>query len=110
MIMLIHLLKLVSFIRIVDLGSFSKAADSLGLSAPAVSKQIRELERFLQVQLLRRSTRSFTLTQAGQSAYGYFSNMIQSLDQFCEHIPSLSNNPYLKKKVHPILDIKKDDY
>ena len=106
--MLINLLKLVSFIRIVDLGSFSKAADSLGLSAPAVSKQMRELERFLKVQLLRRSTRSFTLTQAGHQAYAYFSSMLENLDQFCEQIPSLSDNPYQKKVEHPIMGVKKD--
>ena len=108
--MLIHLLKLVSFIRIVDLGSFSKAADSLGLSAPAVSKQIRELEKFLQVQLLRRSTRSFNLTHAGEHAYNYFSKMITGLDSICEQIPSLSNNPYLKRTEHPILAAKKDEF
>jgi DNA-binding transcriptional LysR family regulator len=107
--MLINILKLVSFIRIVDLGSFSKAAESLGLSAPAVSKQIRDLESFLSVQLLRRSTRSFTLTKAGQQAYGYFSTMMHSFDDFCQQIPSLSNNPYQKNKHNPILGVRKEE-
>jgi DNA-binding transcriptional LysR family regulator len=46
--------------------NFSETARRLHLSQPAVSQQIRSLERYLGVQLFRRSGRSVTLTDAGQ--------------------------------------------
>lgn len=107
--MLINMLKLVVFIKIVELGSFSKAADSLGISPPAVSKQLRDLERFLKVRLLRRSTRSLELTKAGESAYKYFGKMINNLDEFCEFIPSLENSPYERGPYQSLLSIRKEE-
>lgn len=104
------MLKLVVFIKIVELGSFSKAADTLGISPPAVSKQLRDLERFLKVRLLRRSTRSLELTKAGESAYKYFSKMIHSLDEFCEHIPSLEASPYQRPPYLSILSVRKEEF
>lgn len=106
--MLFNMLKLVVFIKIVELGSFSKAADALGISPPAVSKQLRDLERFLKVRLLRRSTRSLELTKAGESAYKYFAKMINSLDEFCEYIPSLEDSPYQRPAYHSILSVRKE--
>ncbi|CAG4902441.1 LysR family transcriptional regulator [Paraburkholderia gardini] len=57
------------FIRIVDGGSFAAAAREIGVGQPAVSKQIASLERYLGAQLVRRTSRSMTLTEAGQSVY-----------------------------------------
>lgn len=53
-------------LRSAEGGSFSAAAKQLGLTPAAVSKQVGRLERELQVQLLRRSTRSLSLTEAGE--------------------------------------------
>lgn len=53
-------------LRSVESGSFSAAAKQLGLTPAAVSKQVARLERELKVQLLRRSTRSLSLTEAGE--------------------------------------------
>ena len=50
---------------VVDKGSFSHAADELGVSQPAVSFQIRSLEERLGQRLLDRSGRRVTLTDAG---------------------------------------------
>ena len=47
-------------------GSFIKAARALGISSPAVSKQIKSLEARLNLVLLHRTTRAVTLTEAGQ--------------------------------------------
>lgn len=108
--MLFNMLKLVVFIKIVELGSFSKAADTLGISPPAVSKQLRDLERFLKVHLLRRSTRSLSLTKAGESAYNYFGKMINSLDEFFEYIPSLEESPYRRPPYLSMLAIRKEEF
>lgn len=53
------------FTRVARLGSFSAAARELGISAAAVSRNVSSLEARLGVQLLRRTTRSLSRTEAG---------------------------------------------
>jgi len=55
-----------TFATVVDEGSFTAAAQALGISKPVVSKQISQLEKHLGVQLLQRTTRRLHLTQAGE--------------------------------------------
>lgn len=59
-----------TFIAVADSGSFSKAADSLFISATAVIKQINLLEQELGLTLFNRSHTGITLTKAGRSVYG----------------------------------------
>ena len=54
-----------SFVAVTRAGSFAAAARRLGLSTTAVSRHVAELERRLGVTLLRRTTRSITLTESG---------------------------------------------
>src|SRR6202035_5039305 len=58
-----------TFIRVVETGSFSGAARQLRVGQPAVSKTVAQLETYLGVKLLTRSTRGLTPTEAG---LGYF--------------------------------------
>ena len=58
-----------AFVRVVDTGSFSGAARQMQIGQPAVSKAVAQLEEFLGVRLLLRSTRSLTPTEAGQNYY-----------------------------------------
>ena len=60
---------MIIFARVVEDGGFSAAARKMGLSRAAVSHQIRQLEAKLGVPLLRRSTRNFSLTDAGTRYY-----------------------------------------
>lgn len=53
------------FCEIVDAGSFSAAADRLGMAPPMVSKHLAQLERSLSARLLNRTSRSMSLTEAG---------------------------------------------
>ena len=65
-----HLLaSMQTFISVVDSGSFSESARRLSLSQPSVSRQINALEAQLGVRLLQRTTRSLSLTEAGQIYY-----------------------------------------
>ena len=57
------------FVRVVDSGSFSAVARTLGVGQPAISKQIAALEAHLGAQLLQRTSRSLTLTEAGHDFY-----------------------------------------
>src|SRR5579859_3426003 len=57
------------FVRVVDTGSFSAAARQMQIRQPVVSKAVAQLEEWVGVRLLARSTRSLTPTEAGQTFY-----------------------------------------
>lgn len=57
------------FVQVVELGSFTKAADALQLHRPAVSKSIQHLEDDLGVKLLHRTTRRLSMTAEGEEIY-----------------------------------------
>lgn len=61
--------ELQTFVRVVDSGSLSAAADKLNLAKSAVSRRLADLEARLGVQLLQRTTRRINLTDAGQRFY-----------------------------------------
>src|SRR6188474_3628010 len=61
--------QLAAFCAVVELRSFSQAADRLGVSQPAVSLQIRSLEQRVGQQLLDRSGRRVEPTEAGLRLY-----------------------------------------
>ncbi|MEC8082083.1 MAG: LysR family transcriptional regulator [Pseudomonadota bacterium] len=60
---------LILFSQVVELGSFSKAAELNNLTNSVVSKRIARLEKALNVQLLYRTTRKLTLTEGGQALF-----------------------------------------
>ncbi len=57
------------FMQVVREGSFTAAAQRLGLAQSGISRAVRELEERLGVQLLVRTTRRLSLTQAGEQLY-----------------------------------------
>lgn len=66
-----------TFIQVAELGSFTKAAQRLGFSQPAVTFQIKQLEAELDVQLFERVRHTVTLTQQGREVLGYAYQMAQ---------------------------------
>lgn len=81
------------FVRVVEEQSFSKAADSLGLSKSTVSKQIRRLEDRLGVRLLNRTTRSMSLTEAGQTFYERCREIIEQAEQAELEVAAAQDEP-----------------
>jgi DNA-binding transcriptional LysR family regulator len=69
------------FIRVVDTGSFSATARHYDVGQPAVSKAIAQLEDWLGVKLLLRSTRALTATEAGQSFYHRAKRAVEEADE-----------------------------
>ena len=57
--------ELVTFVQVVDAGSFSAAARQQGMTPSAVSRQVARLEKMMGVALFQRTTRQLRLTEAG---------------------------------------------
>lgn len=75
----IHAMQL--FIRVAELESFSRAADTLGLPKGSVSRQIQALENLSGTQLLHRTTRRVSLTQDGMVYYERAKDLLANLDE-----------------------------
>jgi DNA-binding transcriptional LysR family regulator len=78
-----------SFRRVVELGSFSRAAEDLALSPAGLSKQVRQLEEHLGAVLIQRTTRRMSLTEAGST---YFAECCRLLDQLQDLERSVSES------------------
>ena len=70
-----------TFVRVVDSGGISAAADSLGIAKSAVSRRLADLETRLGVQLLTRTTRRISVTDTGRS---YYDRCLQILADLAE--------------------------
>ncbi|MEO6379547.1 MAG: LysR family transcriptional regulator [Caulobacteraceae bacterium] len=66
------------FWAVVELGSFTKAARSLGMTQPTVTRRIEDLENRLAAKLLHRDAGAVTLTQAGELVYDHVATMESS--------------------------------
>lgn len=69
------------FVRVIDTGSFSAAARYQGVGQPAVSKAVAQLEDWLGVRLLLRSTRSLAPTEAGRNFYDHAKRTVEEADE-----------------------------
>lgn len=75
------LVDLILFIAIVEQKSFTSAAKHFGMTKSVASKHITRLEKRLGVQLLRRSTRKLSLTEAGQALYERCAHIKNDLEE-----------------------------
>ena len=78
--------QLAAFCTVVELKSFSQAAERLGVTQPAVSLQIRSLEERLGQQLLDRSGRRVEPTEAGQRLYRGAQRLLALEQQIVEEV------------------------
>lgn len=67
------------FVRVVETGRLSAAARALGLSVPAVSRQLRALEEELDTSLIVRSTRHLRVTEAGHIWHAYCTRILRDV-------------------------------
>lgn len=68
-----------AFVAIVESGSFVAAAAALGTSKSAVSRQLGNLERRLNVRLLQRTTRRLSLTEEGRVFHGRCKDLLEEI-------------------------------
>lgn len=81
------------FVRVVEAGSFVRAAEQLDLSTTAASRQIAELESYLGVRLLNRTTRSLSLTDAGRAYFARCESILAEVAEAEAQIGLQALNP-----------------
>src|SRR6478609_11768500 len=69
------------FVKVVECGSFSRAASTIHVAQPALSQQIAQLEEQLGVGLLLRSARGVRPTAAGEVLYREASSILRQLEE-----------------------------
>ncbi|SEL82843.1 DNA-binding transcriptional regulator, LysR family [Roseateles sp. YR242] len=79
-----QLLALRVFVRIAESGGFSKAADTLNVPRPTVTKLVQDLERHLGTRLLQRTTRRVSVTPEGAAYYERARRLIADLEEMDE--------------------------
>lgn len=70
-----------TFVRVVETGGISAAAARLGIAKSAVSRRLQELESRLGAQLLLRTTRRISLTEAGREFYQHSQRILEELEE-----------------------------
>ncbi len=76
------------FVRVVEAGSFRRAAERLDLSASVISHHISQLENEVGANLLYRSTRHFALTAQGERFYEACRNMVYAAEEALDSLSS----------------------
>jgi LysR family nitrogen assimilation transcriptional regulator len=85
--------QLLYFTRIVELGSFTKAAADLRIAQPSLGQQVRNLEEELGAPLLVRHSRGVRPTEAGAILFQHASRILEDVRRAKEAVLALSNQP-----------------
>jgi LysR family transcriptional regulator, nitrogen assimilation regulatory protein len=85
--------QLKTFSCVAELGSLSKAADTLRIAQPALSRQIKLLEHELRAELFTRNGRGMVLTEAGRLLLARTSGIVRQIDQIRDDIQSHAGAP-----------------
>ena len=82
-----------AFVQVFDSGGFSAAARQHGRSKALLSKYVTDLEDYLGVRLMNRTTRKLSLTEAGEAYYREASALLQQLDDLDATITDQTAEP-----------------
>ncbi len=95
-----HISRVGIFLQVAKHESFAGAARALGMTGPAISKQVQSLEERLGVKLLNRTTRQVSLTEEGQIYFARAKTALDDLEEAEQQIQELKANPAGKLKVN----------
>lgn len=84
--------KLITFLTVAKVGSYTKAAEQLYISQPAVSQQLKNLEEELDVKLFTYKKRKLHLTQSGKQLLLFVESLRSQSNKFKEHLHALPKN------------------
>lgn len=88
------------FVRVVEAGSFTRAAESLGMPTGTVSRALQQLESALGGRLINRTTRSSSLTDDGSAYYQRSLGVLAEIDEMATLISQGTQRPKGKIKVN----------
>ena len=88
-----------AFVAVATSRSFSRAADAMALTQPAISRNVTELEQLLGLQLLHRTTREVELTEAGRLLLGNVTRVLEDLDACLLEVQGLATQRKGRVKV-----------
>jgi DNA-binding transcriptional LysR family regulator len=94
------------FVRVAELRSFSRAAESLGVSQPALSSHLREFERVLGFALFTRTSRRVELTAQGQQFLAYARRMILESQWMSQAVTKIASSQLQVGVAHHTADIE----
>ncbi|MFT5608308.1 MAG: DNA-binding transcriptional LysR family regulator, partial [Parvicella sp.] len=95
-----HISRVGVFLQVVKYESFAGAARALGITGPAISKQVQSLEGQLGVKLLNRTTRHVSLTEEGAIYFDRARKALEDLEEAQQQIQELKACPTGKLKVN----------
>lgn len=81
------------FVRVVDIGSITRAATALHIAQPALSKQLADLEHALGVPLLVRGPRGILPTEQGRILYVSVQRILRDLDAIVDEVAAMGQTP-----------------
>lgn len=93
------------FARVVEMHSFTRAADSLSLPSSRVTRAVKELEAFLGVRLLQRTTRHISLTPDGTIYYGHCRRLLADIEAVESGFPGSAGQPRGRLRVDMTLSL-----
>ena len=82
-----------SFVRVAELGSFTRAAGVLRIAQPALSRQVRALEVELRQPLFERNGRGVVLTEGGKRLLAHGRGLLQQVERARQDLESLRGTP-----------------
>jgi DNA-binding transcriptional LysR family regulator len=88
------------FVRLADLGSFTRVAEQTNASKSMISKEISRLEEALGARLLHRSTRNVQLTHVGEGYLQRAREILEKLDDADNFVQDLQQHPRGKLKIN----------
>ena len=96
-----------AFCRIVERGSFARAAEDLGVSPALLSREVKLLEQSLSATLLTRTTRSMSLTDHGQIYYREAQTILDAVGQVEDRIREGAGT--VRGHLNAVIDMVEDE-
>jgi DNA-binding transcriptional LysR family regulator len=89
---MIDITKLKTFVAVADLGSFSKASEMLYITQPAVTQQIKSLERMVGAKLFQRQGGRIVLTEEGKRIYELAKALLKDYENLLEEMAKIKKD------------------
>src|SRR5690349_24940523 len=85
--------EIIVFARVVQAGSFTTAAEVLGMPKSTVSRKVSELEERLGARLLQRTTRKLALTDVGRTYHDYAARVVAQVEEAERAVTRMQETP-----------------